>query len=80
MQFKTFGLTALLCIAQTALAFPRVSPEEFNRILERADTSMMPDIRDGQIGRVVQYDPVPAFTGTKQIPGKLNVFIFELPV
>ena len=70
MQFKTFGLTALLCLTQTVLAFPKVSPEEFNRILERMDSTQMPDVRDGQIGRVIQFNPVPADTGPKIIPGE----------
>jgi hypothetical protein len=76
MQFKTFVLTALLCVTQTAVAFPKVTPEEFKRIVTEA-SSMQPEIRDGQVGRLVQFDPVPTFTGTKKIPGKRNLHPFD---
>lgn len=70
MQFKTYSLTLLFCFAQTALAFPRMTGEEFERVARQVTPDSMPDIRDGQLGRIIQYDSVPAFTGTKQIPGQ----------
>src|ERR1700742_3654626 len=67
MQFKFFTLAALL---GTVSAFPNIHPAEFRRLVqEAANPANSPEIRDGQVGRVVQFDPVPAFTGTKKIPG-----------
>jgi len=68
MQLKTFAIASLLTLAQTALAFPKVSPQEFKRMVEEAANKPKPDIRDGQTGRIVKFDPVPSFTGTKKIP------------
>jgi hypothetical protein len=67
MQFKFFTLAALL---STVSAFPKMHPTEFRRLVqEAADPANTPEIRDGQVGRMIQFDPVPAFTGTKKIPG-----------
>lgn len=71
MQLKTFALTALLSTTRSALAFPRVKPEEFRRMVEEAASAPEPEIRDGQLGRIIQFDPVPAYIGTKKIPGEL---------
>jgi hypothetical protein len=72
MQFKLFTLTGLLALTQFALAFPKASPENIKRMLDQAESlrSRRPDIRDGQVGRRIEYDPVPKFLGTKKIPGK----------
>ena len=48
MQLKSFVLAAL-AVAQTALAFPKVSPQEFKRIVQEAASNNRPDIRDGQV-------------------------------
>jgi hypothetical protein len=81
MQLKIFATAALLSAVQTALAFPRITPEEFKRVVRDA-AKQKPDVRDGQVGRVVQFDPVPSFTGTKKIPGKIarevDVTIYSL--
>lgn len=69
MQLKTFALTALLALTQTAVAFPKITPDEFKRIVNDA-SSRRPEIRDGQRGRIVKFDPVPKYTGTKKIPGE----------
>ena len=72
MQLKTLALVSLLGLAQTALAFPKVTPQEFQRLVREAASKPQPEVRDGQKGRVVKFDPVPAFTGTKQIPGEFS--------
>jgi (2Fe-2S) ferredoxin len=76
MQFKTFVLTALLCVTQSAVAFPKVTPEEFKRIVRQV-SSVEPEVRDGQVGRLVQFDPVPDYIGTKKIPGKHDLHSFD---
>jgi hypothetical protein len=45
MQFKLVALTALLGLAQVALAFPKVNPQEFKRLVEEA-ADQRPEIRD----------------------------------
>jgi hypothetical protein len=72
MQFKLFAAASLLAFVQTALAFPRVTPEEFKRVVR--DAASRPEIRDGQVGRVVRFDPPPSFTGTKKIPDAAHPF------
>jgi hypothetical protein len=66
MQLKLVATAALLASVQTAVAFPRMSSEEFKRVVR--DAANRPETRDGQVGRVVRFDPVPSFTGTKKIP------------
>ena len=70
MQFKLLAFAALLSFVQSAMAFPKMNGEEFRRVVRDA-AKQKPDIRDGQVGRIVKFDPVPANTGTKKIPGKL---------
>ena len=61
MQLKLIAFTALLTAVQTAVAFPKVTPQEFRRVVRDA-ARQKPDIRDGQVGRVVKFDPVPSFS------------------
>jgi hypothetical protein len=77
MQLKLFAFTGLLAFSQVALAFPSTRPEDLKRIMEdygrrtrRPEVRTGPEVRDGQVGRIIQYDPVPSFLGTKMIPGK----------
>jgi hypothetical protein len=72
MQLKLL-FTGLLAFSQVALAFPRARPEDLKRMVEMygsLDRRTGPEVRDGQVGRLIQYDPVPKFLGTKMIPGK----------
>jgi hypothetical protein len=69
MQLKLLATTALLSLVQTALAFPRMTADEFRRVIREAASADMPDIRDGQVGRIVNFDPPLAFNGTMKIPG-----------
>lgn len=73
MQLKLLAFTALLSAVQTAVAFPKVTPQEFRRVVRDA-ARQKPDIRDGQVGRVVKFDPVPSFLGTKKIPDAEHPF------
>jgi hypothetical protein len=69
MLFK--ALTTAVLLATSVSAFPKVHPAEFRRIVQDAAASgNMPEIRDGQIGRLIQFEPPMAFNGTKKIPGQ----------
>lgn len=74
MQFKLLALTGLLAFSQLALAFPKADPENMKRMFDQAHSlrhGRKPERRDGQVGRLIKYDPRPKKTGTKQIPGEL---------
>ena len=76
MQFKLFAVTGLLAFIHVALAFPKATPENMKRMFDQAASlhrKSRPEMRDGQVGRMIQYDPVPKFTGTKKIPGFYDV-------
>ena len=68
MLFKSLATATLL--ASSAFAFPKVTKSEFERIVAEAEkASGKPEIRDGQVGRIIKFDPPMSFQGTKAIPG-----------
>jgi hypothetical protein len=85
MQFKLLAATSLLALAQTVAAFPKATPENLKRMFDnvselhrhrghhhpKPQKPQEPEMQDGQLGRIVKFDPVPSFIGTKMIPGKL---------
>lgn len=68
MLLKNFA-TAALIASSSVSAFPKFNAADFKRAVENAAANAKPEIRDGQIGRLVKYDAPLAFSGTKKIPG-----------